>query len=79
MATRLLMLLMLVLVPTAARAGTAVGESIWNKAAAIAVAMQSVPPGGQVTATDCDEVEVGTGNYHYLCRVTYSDPVSPSR
>lgn len=75
---RLIMVLMLVLMPAAARAGTAVGESIWDKTAAIGVAMQSVPAGAQVTATDCQEVEVGIGNYHYICRVTYSDPVTPS-
>lgn len=79
MSKHLAPLLMLVLLPLAARAGSAVGESIWNKQAAIDVAMQSVPAGAQVTGTSCQEVEVGTGNYHYICTVTYSEPLSPSR
>lgn len=61
-----------------ARAGVAVGESIWDKTAAIGVAMQSVPAGAQVTDTSCQEVEVGIGNYHYICRVSYSTPANPS-
>lgn len=78
MLKRLLLLAVVVVMPMAATAGTAVGESIWNKKAAIAAAMQSVPSGAQVTDTSCQEVEVGTGNYHYLCRITYTDPVNPS-
>ncbi|MEB3173380.1 MAG: hypothetical protein VKL97_05900 [Cyanobacteriota bacterium] len=65
--------------PLGARAGVAVGESIWDKKAAIAIAMQSVPAGAQVISTTCQEVEVGLGNYHYICRVEYSEPLSPSR
>lgn len=76
--TKLLASLTLVLLPLAAQAGTAVGESIWDRQAAINVAMQSVPSGAQVTETRCQDVEVGTGNYHYICTVTYSDPISPS-
>ncbi|MBM5802724.1 MAG: hypothetical protein FJ078_01175 [Cyanobacteria bacterium K_DeepCast_35m_m2_155] len=65
--------------PLSARAGVAIGESIWDKKAAIGIAMQSVPAGAQVTSTSCQEIEVGLGNYHYLCRVEYSDPVNPSQ
>lgn len=78
MSKRLALLLVLGLWPNTALAGSAVGESIWDKKAAIANAMQSVPAGAQVTDTSCQEVEVGIGNYHYICRVTYTDPVSPS-
>lgn len=79
MAKRQALLLVLLLMPLAAEAATAVGESIWDKKAAIAAAMQSVPKGAQVTDTSCQDVEVGNGNYHYICRVTYTDPVNPSR
>ena len=72
----LALLIALGLSPAAAWAGTAVGESIWDRSHAIQQAMQSVPAGAKVTSTDCQEVEVGTGNYHYLCQVTYSDPPS---
>ena len=72
-------LLAALLQPLSARAGVAVGESIWDKKAAIATAMQAVPAGAQVTGTSCQEVGVGLGNYHYICRVEYSDPISPSR
>ncbi len=65
-------------VPTAVLAGDAVGESIWDQQNAIERAMQSVPKGAQVTNTSCDTVEVGTGNYRYICHVTYTDPVNPT-
>lgn len=68
-----LALLALLMVPMAARAGSVVGESVWSRQNATERAMQSVPAGSTVTATDCQEIEVGLGNYHYLCRITYSD------
>jgi len=63
---------------SASLAGTAEAESVWDKQNAIQRAMQSVPKGAQVTDTTCDTVEVGTGNLRYICRVTYTDPVSPT-
>ena len=60
--------------PLAAHAGVAIGESIWTQQNAIDRATQMIPSGAQVTATECSTVEVGTGNDHYICRVTYSDP-----
>lgn len=58
-------------------ADTAVGESIWDQQNAVNRAMESVPAGAQVTATQCESVEVGIGNYHYICRITYTPPASP--
>ena len=57
-----------------AQAGTAIGESIWDQNNATDRALQLVPRGAVVTSTDCQSVEVGTGNVRYICRVTYSDP-----
>ena len=65
---------LLLLAPCSAWAGTAVGESIWDRNNALQRAMQSVPAGAQVTNTQCQDIEVGTGNDHYLCQVTYSEP-----
>ena len=59
-----------------AMADTTVGESIWDQQNAIDRAMESVPKGAQVTDTSCESVEVGTGNYHYICRLTYTNPVN---
>lgn len=75
---RTLLLVALLAVPTTATAGTAIGESIWDKQNAIDRATMSLPAGAQVTSTDCQSVEVGTGNYHYLCRLTFTDPPSGS-
>lgn len=61
-----------------AMADTAVGESIWDQQNATDRAMESVPKGAQVTDTSCESVEVGVGNYHYICRVTYTVPMTPS-
>ena len=74
----LLVLVTPLAVPAAALAGTAEAESIWDKQNAIQRAMESVPKGAQVTGTSCDTVEVGTGNLRYICRVTYTDPASPT-
>lgn len=66
-----------------AAAGTAIGESIWDRSNARDRALQSVPTGAQILSTDCQTVEVGTGNFRYICRVTYGDPApqpqAPSR
>jgi hypothetical protein len=66
-----------------AAAGTAIGESIWDRSNARDRALQSVPAGAQILSTDCQTVEVGTGNFRYICRVTYGDPApqpqAPSR
>jgi hypothetical protein len=66
-----------------AAAGTAIGESIWDRNNARDRALQLVPAGAQVQSTDCQSVEVGTGNFRYICRITYSDPApqpqAPSR
>lgn len=71
-------LLALLAFPLGAQAGTAVGESIWDQQNAIDRATATIPAGAQVTATNCESVEVGTGNYHYICRITYTDPPAPS-
>ncbi len=74
-----LVLLALLSLPLAAKADSVVGESVWGRKNAIERARQSLPPGAQVTATDCQEIEVGLGNYHYQCRLTYSDgPSAPA-
>ena len=76
----LLLLASLVVAPAMqAVAGTAIGESIWDRSNARDRALQSVPAGAQIVSTNCQSVEVGTGNYHYICRITYTDlaPQSP--
>jgi hypothetical protein len=71
----LLLLASLVVAPAErAAAGTAIGESIWDGNNARDRALQSVPAGAQIGGTSCQTVEVGTGNYHYICRITYTDP-----
>jgi len=75
----LLLLISLLLLSLPASAGEAVGESIWDQQNAIDRAMQSVPSGATVNTTNCQSVEVGTGNYRYICTLTYSEPLSPSR
>ena len=71
----LLLLASLVVAPAErAAAGTAIGESIWDVNNARDRALQSVPAGAQIGNTSCQTVEVGTGNYHYICRITYTDP-----
>jgi hypothetical protein len=71
----LLLLASLVVAPAErAAAGTAIGESIWDVNNARDRALQSVPAGAQIGSTSCQTVEVGTGNYHYICRITYTDP-----
>ena len=60
--------------PSAALAGTAIGESIWDKANAIARAKQAVPAGAVVTDTRCQSIEVGLGNYRYICTLTFTSP-----
>ena len=72
----LLLLLISLVMATAERAaaGTAIGESIWDRNNARDRALQSVPAGAQIGSTSCQTVEVGTGNYHYSCRITYTDP-----
>jgi hypothetical protein len=57
-----------------AAAGTAIGESIWDRQNARERALQSVPAGAQILNSDCQTVEVGTGNFRYICRITYGDP-----
>jgi len=61
-----------------ARAGSVTSESTWGKANAIERATQQVPKGATVTGTSCNEVNVGIGNYRYICTVDYSEsPVAP--
>jgi len=74
MPIRMAAVLALLCCPLAARAGVAIGESIWDQQNAIERATQMIPSGALVTATECTTVEVGTGNDHYICRLTYSDP-----
>jgi len=84
MPTLLALLAALVLSPVErAAAGTAIGESIWDRKNARERALQSVPAGAQIINSDCQTVEVGTGNFRYICRITYDDsapqPQGPSR
>jgi len=75
MTTLLALLAGLMLAPAEpAAAGTAIGESIWDRKNARERALQSVPAGAQIMNTDCQTVEVGTGNVRYICRITYDDP-----
>jgi len=55
-------------------AGTAIGESIWDRNNARDRALQQVPAGAQILSTDCQSVEVGIGNVRYICRISYGDP-----
>lgn len=64
-------------------AGTAIGESVWDRNNARDRALQQVPAGAQILSTDCQSVEVGIGNVRHICRITYGDPApqpqAPSR
>lgn len=72
------LLLLLLAGAAPARAGSVTSQSTWGKANAIQRAMQQMPKGASVTGTSCDEVNVGIGNYRYICTVEYSDaPADP--
>jgi hypothetical protein len=63
----------------AAWAGSSTAESIWDLGNARQRALSQVPTGATVTGTRCETVNVGIGNYRYICTVTYSEaPPSPS-
>jgi hypothetical protein len=65
--------LLLAALPQAARAGSATAESIWDKGNALQRAQEQVPRGATVTGSRCTEVNVRTGNYRYICTVTYTE------
>jgi hypothetical protein len=73
--------------PEASRAGEpgermVTVQSIWSQADAIQRASQQLPKGVVVLRTRCTEVNVRTGNYRYICTLTYrpagSDPAPPA-
>ncbi len=62
-----------------ARAGSVTSQSTWSKGNAIERATQQLPRGATVTGTSCTEVNVGIGNYRYICSVEFSPaPVDPA-
>jgi hypothetical protein len=64
--------LLLAALPPAAQAGSVTAESIWDKGNALQRAQEQVPRGATVTGSRCTEVNVRTGNYRYICTVTYT-------
>jgi hypothetical protein len=63
----------------AAWAGSSTAESVWDLGNARQRALSQVPTGATITGTRCETVNVGIGNYRYICTVTYTDaPASPS-
>jgi hypothetical protein len=71
--SRLFGALLLAALPLAARAGSVTAESIWDKGNALQRAQEQVPRGATVTGSRCTEVNVRTGNYRYICTVTYTE------
>lgn len=67
-------LLLLSLLTTPARAGSATAESIWDRNDARQRALQQKPRGATVTDTQCEEISVGNGDSRYRCTVFYVDP-----
>lgn len=52
-------------------------QSIWSQADAIQRASEQLPRGAVVTRTRCTEVNVRTGNYRYICTLSY-EPAAAS-
>ena len=72
-------LLLLLLAGTGpARAGSVTSQSVWSKADAIERATQQLPRGATVSGTSCEEVNVGIGNYRYICTVEFSEAPASS-
>jgi len=65
--------LLLAALPPAAQAGSVTAESIWDQNNALQRAQEQVPRGATVTGSQCTEVNVRTGNYRYICTVTYTE------
>lgn len=61
-----------------ALAGSVTAESIWDKRNALQRAQSQVPAGSTVTRTECTVVNVGIGNYRYLCTLFFTDPPAGS-
>jgi hypothetical protein len=59
--------------PTPAHAGSVTVSSIWDRDHALRQARQQLPAGAVITREHCQEVEVGIGNYHYLCTVEFNE------
>jgi hypothetical protein len=47
-------------------------ESIWDKSNAIERAQQQLPANATVIDSKCTVVNVRTGNYRYICTLTYT-------
>jgi hypothetical protein len=56
-----------------AHAGSVTVSSIWDRDHALQQARQQLPAGAVITREHCQDVEVGFGNYHYLCTVEFSE------
>ena len=57
---------------TGAQAGSITAESIWDKKSAIERAQEQLPARATVTGTHCTVVNVGIGNYRYICTLDYT-------
>ena len=67
-------LLIPLLAPWAARAGSITDESIWDQNDATQRALQRLPRGATVTGTRCQEFGVGgMDNPRYRCTVNYTE------
>jgi hypothetical protein len=74
----LLLVPLLPLLTTPARAGSATAESVWDRNDARKRAMQQIPRGAAETGTQCEEISVGHGDSRYRCTVFYVDPPARS-
>ena len=70
----LAVLLLLPLLSSSARAGSATAESVWDRNDARKRALQQIPRGAAETGTQCEEISVGNGDSRYRCTVFYVDP-----
>lgn len=57
-----------------ALAGSVTAESVWDKSNALQRARSQLPAGSTVTRTECTDVNVGIGNYRYICTLFFTDP-----
>ena len=55
-------------------AGSVTAESILDKRNVLQRAQSQLPAGSTVTRTECSVVNVGIGNYRYICTLFFTDP-----
>ncbi len=72
-------LLLLPLLTTPARAGSATAESVWDRNDARKRALQQIPRGAAETGTQCEEISVGNGDSRYRCTVFFADPPAEAK